>query len=282
MAGLIGAALGGLAIRHGWTETPGICMVVPALMLVPGPHLINGVYDVLENHVLPGVCRLGLATGILIATATSVGLLSFRVSYTNSPQFTFMTWNLFLAWIPLVLGAGTFALHRIGAPWWSLPLVAIPWLLFLPNAPYLVTDFSHLEWAHSMPRWFDILVLGSFATTGLILGGVSLYLVQLVVRERFGQPAGWGFVASVCVLCGAGIYLGRYLRLNSWDVLSDWRLFVEMAWYRGTDPLGNPALLETVALSAIMVALSYLVVAWMVGAGSRWAARWVSTTSHET
>jgi uncharacterized membrane protein YjjP (DUF1212 family) len=74
VAGLIGAALGGLAIRQDWTETPGLCLIVPALMLVPGPHLINGVYDVLENHVQPGVCRLGLATGILIATALGVVL----------------------------------------------------------------------------------------------------------------------------------------------------------------------------------------------------------------
>ncbi len=77
VAGLIGAALGGLAIRQGWTETPGLSLIVPALMLVPGPHLINGVYDVLENHVQPGVCRLGLATGILIATALGVVLGGF-------------------------------------------------------------------------------------------------------------------------------------------------------------------------------------------------------------
>ena len=77
VAGLIGAALGGLAIRQGWTETPGLCLIVPALMLVPGPHLINGVYDMLENHVQPGVCRLGLATGILIATALGVVLGGF-------------------------------------------------------------------------------------------------------------------------------------------------------------------------------------------------------------
>jgi uncharacterized membrane protein YjjP (DUF1212 family) len=77
VAGLIGAALGGLAIRQGWTETPGLSLIVPALMLVPGPHLINGVYDVLENHVQPGVCRLGLATGVLIATALGVVLGGF-------------------------------------------------------------------------------------------------------------------------------------------------------------------------------------------------------------
>jgi uncharacterized membrane protein YjjP (DUF1212 family) len=74
VAGLIGAAVSGLAIRQGWTETPGLCLIVPALMLVPGPHLINGVHDMLENHMQTGVCRLGLATGILIAIALGVVL----------------------------------------------------------------------------------------------------------------------------------------------------------------------------------------------------------------
>jgi uncharacterized membrane protein YjjP (DUF1212 family) len=73
-AGLIGAAFGGAAIRQGWTETPGFCLIVPALMLVPGPHLINSVHDMLENHIQTGVCRLGLATGILIAAALGVVL----------------------------------------------------------------------------------------------------------------------------------------------------------------------------------------------------------------
>jgi uncharacterized membrane protein YjjP (DUF1212 family) len=73
-AGLIGAVLGGLAIRLGWTETPGLCLIVPALMLVPGPHLINSVYDMLENHMQTGVCRLALAVGILVAAAFGVVL----------------------------------------------------------------------------------------------------------------------------------------------------------------------------------------------------------------
>ena len=72
-AGLVGAALGGLAIRLGWTDTPGLCLIVPALMLVPGPHLINGVHDMLENHMQTGICRLGLAVGIL--TAASLGVV---------------------------------------------------------------------------------------------------------------------------------------------------------------------------------------------------------------
>jgi uncharacterized membrane protein YjjP (DUF1212 family) len=74
VAGLIGAAIGGLAIRLGWTATPGFCLIVPALMLVPGPHLINSVYDMLNNHMQTGICRLVLAMGILIATALGVAL----------------------------------------------------------------------------------------------------------------------------------------------------------------------------------------------------------------
>ncbi len=73
-AGLIGAVLGGLAIGQGWTDTPGLCLIVPALMLVPGPHLINSVDDMLDNQMQTGLCRLGLAMGILIATALGVAL----------------------------------------------------------------------------------------------------------------------------------------------------------------------------------------------------------------
>jgi len=71
-AALIGALLGGMVIRLGWTQTPGFCLLVPALMLVPGAHLINSVNDMLENHILTGLGRLGLAVGILIAAGLGV------------------------------------------------------------------------------------------------------------------------------------------------------------------------------------------------------------------
>jgi uncharacterized membrane protein YjjB (DUF3815 family) len=71
-AALIGAGVAGIVIRLGWTATPGLCLIVPALMLVPGPHLINGVDDLLDNHVQTGVSRLALAAGILMAAALGV------------------------------------------------------------------------------------------------------------------------------------------------------------------------------------------------------------------
>lgn len=73
-AALIGSLLGGLVILLGWTQTPGICLIVPALMLVPGPHLINGLYDMLENNMQTGIPRLGLSAGILVAAAAGIFL----------------------------------------------------------------------------------------------------------------------------------------------------------------------------------------------------------------
>jgi uncharacterized membrane protein YjjB (DUF3815 family) len=71
-AGFIGAVLGGIAIRLGWTHTPGLVLIVPALMLVPGPHLINGLLDLVDNFIPMGLARLGLATSILVASALGI------------------------------------------------------------------------------------------------------------------------------------------------------------------------------------------------------------------
>jgi uncharacterized membrane protein YjjP (DUF1212 family) len=73
-AALIGAVLGGLAIRLGWTRTPGLVLIVPALMLVPGPHLINGILDLIDNYLPMSLARLGLAAGILLASALGIVL----------------------------------------------------------------------------------------------------------------------------------------------------------------------------------------------------------------
>ena len=73
-AAFIGAILGGLAIRLGWTRSPDLVLIVPALMLVPGPHLINGLLDLVDNYVPMSLSRLGLAAGILLASALGIVL----------------------------------------------------------------------------------------------------------------------------------------------------------------------------------------------------------------
>ncbi len=94
------------------------------------------------------------------------------------------------------------------------------WLLFLPNAPYIVTDFVHLSRVSRAPLWLDGVEVSAFAWTGMLLGFVSLYLVHAVARHRFGAAAGWVGVFGVLGLVSVGVYLGRVKRWNSWDMLT--------------------------------------------------------------
>ena len=111
--------------------------------------------------------------------------------------------------------AGRTAVVRRGRP-----LLGAAWLAFFPNAPYLVTDLIHLRTRAFVPVWYDAIMVFAFALTGLCLAFLSLWLVHRLVERRLGKAAGWLFVAVVAGLSGFGVYLGRYPRWNSWDVVT--------------------------------------------------------------
>ena len=157
--------------------------------------------------------------GLGLASAVCVALELFREVHFGAHGFRFLLWNLFLAWIPLLLALGIYDRYRHGTQMLVLAPAAALWLLFLPNAPYIVTDFIHLAPAPPAPLWLDGAILSAFAWTGILLGFVSLYLVHAVVRHRFGARSGWATVLGALALTSAGVYLGRFLRWNSWDLL---------------------------------------------------------------
>jgi uncharacterized membrane protein len=164
--------------------------------------------------------RRALAVGALVlASGFGAALVAFRIAYSGSSDYRNLVWNLVLAWVPFALALAIYDRHRRGVPARRLAVPALVWLLFLPNAPYLVTDFVHLRDETSMPVWFDVALLASFAWIGLLLGFVSVYLVQGVVRRHAGAATGWAFVIATFGACGIGVYLGRYLRLNTWDLV---------------------------------------------------------------
>ena len=153
----------------------------------------------------------------------SIALYRFRGFWYEEQGFTFLVWNLFLAWIPLLM-AYTAWVVSLGRKWlfFFIPIVAFVWLIFLPNAPYIITDFNHLADPSSVvPVWFDVMMLMWFSWTGLLLGVVSLYLMQDIVHREFGRWVGWIMVFIVSVLSGLGVYIGRFIRWNSWDIFSD-------------------------------------------------------------
>lgn len=147
-------------------------------------------------------------------------LLAIRVALTGHTRQLFLVWNLFLAWVPLFLAltAVCIAHTRPQRRGWFIAAAAA-WLLFFPNAPYILTDVIHLS-PKAYPRyWTDLVLILMFALIGLVLGFLSLFLMQRLVARRHGWPAGWLFALIVAALSGFGIYAGRFLRWNSWDVV---------------------------------------------------------------
>jgi len=177
---------------------------------------------------------------LTFASAASVALVFARILSTGNLRYSFLVWNLFLAWLPLVFALlACEQFQGASARNWRFLSLAGAWLLFFPNAPYIFTDLIHLTTRFYGHFWVDLMLILLCALTGLVLGFVSLYLMQSVVQRMFGPVASWAFIAAVAALSGFGIYLGRFMRFNSWDVL-----FRPVQLYHGignwvADPLSN-------------------------------------------
>jgi uncharacterized membrane protein len=114
----------------------------------------------------------------------------------------------------------TAGLHRLYVKhWWPLVAPGLAWLAFFPNAPYLVTDLYHLEYRPPVPMWFDIGLILIYAFTGFFLAAASLRTMQSLVKAFLGGWVSWLFALTAIGLGGLGIYLGRFVRVNSWDLL---------------------------------------------------------------
>lgn len=155
------------------------------------------------------------------ASVVSVLLLVARIIQTRDLGYGTLIWNLFLAWLPLVFALFACEQSRKGGKTnWRLWTLAGAWLLFFPNAPYIFTDLIHLTARFYRHFWVDMVLILMCALTGLVIGFLSLYLMQTVVTRLFGRLTSWIFIAVSVGLGSFGIYLGRFLRLNSWDVIT--------------------------------------------------------------
>ena len=158
---------------------------------------------------------------LLFGSLICYGLLIVRQVRAHSGHYSFLYANLLLAWIPLLL---SLVLRRFdGQAGWKRGLfvfTGLVWFCFFPNSFYIVTDLVHLERVGELPFWFNMMVVTSFAFAGAFLGCLALYLLHLAVRERFGVRIGWVFAIVMLALGSLGIYVGRFLRWNSWEVFT--------------------------------------------------------------
>ncbi|GAL82944.1 hypothetical protein MYP_170 [Sporocytophaga myxococcoides] len=163
-----------------------------------------------------------IAAGIVLLSVFCFMLLALRIYISGRYSFIFLIWNWLLAMIPLILSFIISTLDdKKSINIIFFIILGIAWLLFFPNAPYLITDMVHLKERAIVPLWLDTLMLFSFAFTGLISGLVSLFYVHLHFMKYSGGRFSWFFICNVSILCSYGIYLGRFLRWNSWDIVTN-------------------------------------------------------------
>jgi uncharacterized membrane protein len=159
--------------------------------------------------------------GLVFLTFICILLEIIRIKFKGDMVFSFLVWNLFLAWIPLffALVSRRFSqnnFHKI------LTMSSLAgWLLFFPNAPYIITDLIHLQGYPLNILWFDSLLIFIFAMTGMIIGLYSLHISHQVFEVLFGKIKAWLLVLASLFLCGFGVFLGRFNRWNSWDLFQN-------------------------------------------------------------
>lgn len=154
---------------------------------------------------------------LYISMVFSCVLLLTRMLLTHSYTYIFFGWNLFLGWIPFVMSN---ALILQNKPFKQVLLFFL-WLIFFPNAPYIITDFFHFEERVPVPMYYDLVLSFSFAWNGVLLGLISLLNVERWLSGRMSKSRSIMIVLFCLFLCGFGIYIGRYLRWNSWDVVTN-------------------------------------------------------------
>ena len=147
-------------------------------------------------------------------------LLAIRMKITNSIFFGFLIWNLFLALVPYIISTKLKKFNLQNTSKIKLSSIIFIWLIFLPNAPYIITDFIHLHHSKSTLIWLDIFMLFSFASTGLLLAIISLNDIFKLIKQKWNSKIAHIFIIASTFLCGFGIYLGRFLRFNSWDLFT--------------------------------------------------------------
>jgi uncharacterized membrane protein len=159
---------------------------------------------------------------LIFSTLVSLGLYGYGAWRNMSLEFDYLPWNLFLAWLPLLFAVRLVSVLRrkLWSSWEAL-VTSVLWLVFLPNSFYMISDFIHLQDVQRVDILYDTIMFTAFIYTGVILGFSSLYLIHLQLRRRLTRRLANAWVAFTLFICSAAIFVGRDLRWNSWDILTN-------------------------------------------------------------
>ncbi len=191
----------------------------------------------------------------------SVSLLAIRMLAAGNNRFWFMLWNLFLAWLPVLFAFGLRAnLDKKPLSHWQNLLLFVVWLGFLPNSFYIMSDLIHLQSSGETLVLYDVAMMMSFVLNGLILGYISVFVVHRLLLQRFRLRYAHSLIGLVLLASGFAIYLGRYLRWNTWDVLFNPAGILFDLSERIINPLGHAQTYIITLVFFVVIASTYAVV----------------------
>ena len=159
-------------------------------------------------------------TTVWLVSVLAITLLLLRVKITNSTYLLFLIWNLFLAYIPCFLSSSIYKNFFNTSKKIQNSFYGLIWLLFIPNSFYILTDFTHLHFKTTFQFSLDMLIISSFSFVGFYVGLLSIHTIRQLVIAKYGNTKGNIFLLTISFLSAFGIYLGRVLRFNSWDIIS--------------------------------------------------------------
>ena len=221
-----------------------------ALVATPNMKLINKIPFKRQVIILLFSCFL------------SICLIEFRVTYFKNKYNHFLIWNLILALVPLLLAYISFIYYYARRRKIDIILIILffCWLLFFPNAPYIVSEFIHLKPKKGIPIWFDILLFYSFSWNGMFSGIISLRLIQIMIQDRFNMFIGWILIILIMPLASFGIYLGRFYRWNSWDILNDPIIMLQDSFNIFMKIYSNSNLFNFLSVMSLSILIAYILV----------------------
>lgn len=212
----------------------------------------------MKSFVESSRCKVNIL--LILMTLFCFSLSAFRYYISDTKVFLFLNWNLFLAWIPLLLSSFILAFKIRSTI--SLLFIIVVWILFFPNSPYILTDLFHLRARNEIPIWYDLIVILSYAWTGLICGFISLNDIEKRLSEYGKRNIINGVIVFFLFMSSFGVYLGRFLRWNSWDVLNNpYGLFSDIV-VRFIYPMEYTKTWGVTLLMGIMLNFMYFTFKW--------------------
>jgi Predicted membrane protein len=206
--------------------------------------------------------KLGLALGV--SSLASVGLYLMGAWSNHDYAFSYLPWNLMLAWTSLLitLWLERTIHHNLWSSWYALAVTGL-WLVLLPNTFYMISDFVHIQEVGRVDLLYDVVMFSSFIFNGLFLGLVSLYIVHWELTKRVTARTAGTFIGVIILLCSFAIYIGRELRWNTWDILTNPSSVLFDVSDRVLNPREHPQAFTTTASFFVLLATTYGVMWYM-------------------